>query len=278
MGNSGAEAILRHLETKAAREGNLSRLLEFYRQMLGIQVSVENRLTSFSPTIGDNGTVAARLSQGTPLLDVNDLTTHIDLLEQSFREVAASFAQYPDLFGNIPCLDTALTPGEARAWLESSEMPAMVTGSGIKVEVLQAMLQSAFKPLLSSAARSLLPRVKQETWRRSYCPVCGGCADLAYLDKAGGARWLMCARCDAAWLFQRLECPGCGTQEQDALSYLTDETGRYRLYLCEKCKHYLKAVDLRQGEDEVLLPLERFYTLDLDRQARSLGYKAIGQP
>jgi FdhE protein len=70
-----------------------------------------------------------------------------------------------------------------------------------------------------------------------------------------------------------LQCPYCGTQDQNALAYFTDDKGLYRLYVCEQCKHYLKAIDLRQAEAEVLFPLERFYTVDMDRQAQEQGYK-----
>ena len=114
--------------------------------------------------------------------------------------------------------------------------------------------------------------VDQENWRRGFCPVCGGNPDIAFLDTERGARWLVCSRCDAEWVFQRLQCPYCGCTDQNALAYFTDDKGSYRLYVCEQCKHYLKAIDLRQAEEGVLMPLERLFTLDIDRQAQEDGY------
>ena len=115
----------------------------------------------------------------------------------------------------------------------------------------------------------------QEAWYKRYCPVCGGGPDFAFLDKErDGARWLLCSRCDAQWLFYRLVCPHCGNDDQHSLAYLTDDTGLYRLYVCEKCRRYLKTIDLRKTEAEVLLPLERILTLDLDRQAHESNYTA----
>ncbi|MFC2002485.1 formate dehydrogenase accessory protein FdhE [Chloroflexota bacterium] len=125
---------------------------------------------------------------------------------------------------------------------------------------------------LVSHAKALYGSVNQERWRRGYCPICGSSPDFAYLDKEYGARWLLCSRCDTGWLFQRLECPYCGTQDQNALAYYTDDEGLYRLYICEQCHQYLKAVDLRQAKSEVLLPLERLFTLALDAQAQEAGY------
>jgi FdhE protein len=101
---------------------------------------------------------------------------------------------------------------------------------------------------------------------------------MAFLKRESGARWLLCSRCDTEWLFQRLECPYCGTQEQNALVFFTDEEELYRLYVCERCKCYLKAVDLRKTEAEVLLPLERLYTIDLDTQAVGKGYHSCQKP
>jgi formate dehydrogenase maturation protein FdhE len=49
--------------------------------------------------------------------------------------------------------------------------------------------------------------------------------------------------------------------------------GLYRLYVCEQCHKYIKAVDLRCSEPEVSLPLERIFTLDIDRQAEEKGYR-----
>ncbi len=95
---------------------------------------------------------------------------------------------------------------------------------------------------------------------------------MAFLEKEVGARWLLCSRCDTEWLFQRLECPYCGTNEPNALSFFPDDEGLYRLDVCDQCKCYLKAIDLRKAKDDTLLPLERLYTMDLDRQAKENGY------
>ena len=111
-----------------------------------------------------------------------------------------------------------------------------------------------------------------ERCKRGYCPICGGNPDFAFLDKESGARRLVCCRCDTEWLFQRLECPYCGNQDQNTLAYFTDDNGLYRLYICEQCKQYLKTIDLRQAKDEVMIPLERLFTLGIDAQAQEYGY------
>ncbi len=151
----------------------------------------------------------------------------------------------------------------------------MATAEGVDCELLGSVIAATLKPFLSAYARLLLPEMNQELWRRRYCPICGGRPNFAYLDKERGARWLVCSRCDAEWLFVRLECPYCGTQNQAALAYFTDEEESclYRLYVCGECRTYIKAIDLRRTGSEILLPFERVITLDMDRQAQEAGYK-----
>lgn len=271
MDQATPEDTFNYLEAKETQEGSLPGLLEFYKHLLRIQIEATIGLTLASfPAAIEDGRVDTR-RRGLPLMDPDDLLGHVGLLEQTFQGVARCFAQYPALFGNVSEIEGTLTSAEARTWLESSELPSGLACSGVRPDVLQVIVQSAFQPLLSHYARLLLPRLDQPTWRRNYCPVCAGHADFAFLDKEE-SRWLMCSRCDAAWLFQRLECPSCGTVDQEALSFFTDDEGRYRLYVCEKCKRYLKAVNLRQGDEEVPLQIERLYTLELDVRALQLGY------
>ena len=86
----------------------------------------------------------------------------------------------------------------------------------------------------------------------------------------------MCSRCDAQWHFQRLECPNCGNQDQKSLSYFSDDTEVYRLYVCDKCHTYLKAVDLKKAKKGISLPVERLLTFDMDAQRQQKGYSSLG--
>ena len=51
-----------------------------------------------------------------------------------------------------------------------------------------------------------------------------------------------------------------------------DDSGYYRLQVCDNCKTYLKTLDMRKAAGEVLIPLERILTVEMDRQAREKGY------
>lgn len=140
---------------------------------------------------------------------------------------------------------------------------------------LAAILHASLYPVLASHSVVLQPHIPQEKWHQRFCPICGGKPDLSYLDKETGKRYLVCSRCDAEWAFLRLECPFCGNEDPNSLSYLMSQDEVYRLYLCDMCKRFIKCVDMRKTKEEVLLPLERILTLSLDKQAREMGYLTI---
>ncbi len=273
----GTDDIIRKLEEQKGKEGKLPQLLEFYQKLLQIQSRVGQRIDIPDPG-SINSTINKQIEQGKPLIGFDKLAIDWLLLRDTFGEVVNLFAEYPELFGPMPKElreskpSRVLTKKMVRAWFKGSKLSSSVVGEDINQALLKSLIHASLKPFLVSYSTTLLGLVEQERWRRGYCPICGGNPDFAFLDTERGARWLVCSRCDAEWVFQRLQCPYCSTTDQNTLSYFTDDDGLYRLYVCDQCKHYLKTIDLRPAKSEVLIPLERLLTLDLDRQAQEQGF------
>jgi len=269
--------ILRKLEEWKEKEEVDPKFIEFYQRLLRIQSRAEQRIGIPQLSLSSEA-ISERIEHGLPLIGFDELALDWSLLQDIFVEVTEAFATYPELFGEFPqslkepepC--PPLAKETAKAWFEGARLLSLMEVDEVSEHLLEAIIHATLNPFLVSYSKALLGLVNQERWRRGYCPICGGNPDFAFLDKERGARWLLCSRCDAEWLFQRLECPYCGTQDQDALAYFTDDEGLYRLYVCERCKRYLKALDLRQAKSEVLLPLERLFTFDIDAQAQEYGY------
>jgi len=274
--------ILEKLKKQEKEEGKLPLLLEFYQKILQIQFKAQQRFGT--PVLAlSSETILKRLQNGRPLLRFNELGLDWSLVQDVFARVTAAFARYPQLFSELPeklrkpGAGRLLTRKTAEAWFTGKELPQKIR-DGAGENLLQAMIQATLQPFLVGYARVFIDSIEQESWRRRYCPICGGSPDISFLEKEHGARWLVCSRCDSEWLFQRLQCPYCGNQDQKTLAFFTDEKELYRLYVCEQCQCYLKAIDLRKAGPETLLPLERFYTLDLDAQAREKGYGPYLKP
>ena len=272
------QVIDKILKRLAEAEKPLPSSLEFYRRILAIQSQIKTPdLSGISQE-----KVNRNLVQKKPAITFSDLKIDWENTRKLFDELtkvtveflAPESEEIDELKRSTSDLKTL--EETSKAWFASNTLSDNSTAKNEKFNSLTAsILQAAFYPLLSAYSHQLQSLVPQDSWYQRYCPICGGGPDFSFLDKENdGARWLLCSRCDAQWLFYRLVCPHCGNQEQQKLAYLTDDTGLYRLYVCENCRRYIKTIDLRKTETEVLLPLERILTLDLDRQAHESNYKA----
>jgi len=278
-----AQVIDKIFSRLAEAKKPLPRSLEFYRQILTAQKKVKKPFLLRTLTALKEK-APQRLAQGKPILTFREISVNWTEVQTLFREIAGLSNEYisptPEEIEELNKIgsDLAVLKEAAKTWFAIGTLSrkSVVKNKDIK-PITGSVLQASLHPWLAAYASELLSLVRQESWRKRYCPVCGGGPDFAFLDKKEeGARWLICSRCDAKWLFYRLACPHCGNQDQRTLAYFTDDKSLYRLYVCEKCRRYIKVIDLRQTEAEILLPLERILTLDMDRQAYGLKYKATG--
>ncbi len=266
------DKILKKLDKQEKEEGKLPLLLVFYRRLLGVQDEAYQRLgAAAAKTRLSTEVIAERIRNGIPILRFEDLDLDLPRVREVYGRVAAIFRAYPELFGEIPETATPeLTEKLVKAWYEGTSLPA---GTASEL-LLKTVLQATLNPFLRRYSEALIGLFSGDSWLRRYCPVCGGSPDFAFLDKERGARWLLCSRCDTQWVYKRLECPYCGNQDQNSLAYFTDEKEIYRLYTCQRCQKYLKAIDLRKTEEDIILPLERLLTADMDRQAQEKGFSS----
>lgn len=271
--------IVKRLEKEGKEKGLHPRYSEFYQGLLRIQSEAEQRINIIKPGL-QREAIENRVRRGLPLIRFDELTLDWPLLNDIFAKVIAIFADHPDLFGELPNSLRKLQARKAlpkrlvRAWFKRTKLPSTVAIDNIDdYLLLEAIIHATLQPFLTGYSKALISLINQKEWRREYCPICGGRPDFSFLDKESGARWLICSRCDTEWIFQRLQCPYCGTQDQDALSYFTDNEEIHRLYVCEQCHKYIKAIDLRNTESKIPMLLERILTIDMDSQAQEKGYK-----
>lgn len=271
--------ILKRLDEWEQEEGQLPQLIEVYRRLLIIQREARSRIDV--PKLSLSDTVQERSSQGIPLLSFHELMLDWEQVGNLVLEITDLVTEdSPDAQNEVQALrdiacNAALLEEAVRVWYEGSSLAAIAAAQHVDDQLLSFVLGTTLKPFLSAYSEVLLPLIEQESWHRRYCPICGGKPDFAFLDRERGARWLLCSRCDAEWLFLRLGCPYCGNQKQTSLAYFTNDEGRYRLFVCEECQSYIKAIDMRRAQADVLLSLERVLTLDIDRQAQEAGYKKV---
>ena len=93
--------ILSKLEEQKRKEGTLPRLLEFYQGLLRIQSKAEQRIDASKPSLNSE-TINSRLESGLSLVSFDELTSDWALLPDIFAEALSPFAEYSELFGEIP--------------------------------------------------------------------------------------------------------------------------------------------------------------------------------
>lgn len=277
--------VLDQLHRWEQGQGSLADVARFYRELLEIQnseaasISMENLRSSAD----SSENTSARLSEGQPLVTFDRFRPDWEVVQRMFASVAKWVARDEETAeGGAEGLlaiafDRKLLKEVVGNWYSGRTVQALAKERGLDVELLVAIVSAVTRPFLEAYAAALSEKVDQAAWGRRYCPVCGGKPDFAYLHEDDGARWLVCSRCDSRWRFSRVGCPHCGNDKQDDLSYFAERDGpsKYRLYVCERCRRYIKTVDLRQAGSRVSFPLERLATRAMDRQAVEEGYQAV---
>jgi len=254
---------------------DLSCIVAPYLELFSAQAPAE---ASFSPPSLSKQEVLGRLSRGIPALAPEDFRAEPRALQQLWEEVCAIAARH--FSGLASKLEPILRWPDGRGdgllraatYYLRGEADLLAEEAGLDKSLFHFVLNNALHPFLRRYAAALAPLVNLETWYRPYCPICGGEPDFAALDKPHGARRLLCSRCDFEWPFRRTSCPFCGNDKPEQYLYVPSEDGIYRLYLCDRCRRYLKVIDRRGLVEERMLPVERVLTLPMDRAAREEGY------
>jgi FdhE protein len=137
-------------------------------------------------------------------------------------------------------------------------------------------VENSIKPILEVYADELKEYVDQDTWWRGYCPICGSAPLIAGLREEG-ERFLVCSSCSYEWRFRRLKCPFCENEDHKGLRYFyTEREGKVnRVDVCEKCKTYIKAIDLRELPSDFISFVEDAGTLYMDVLAQTKGYRRL---
>ena len=269
---------VKRLREEAQERGLHSRGIEFYIRLFQLQSEMERRIGPVEPAL-DRKVAEDRVESGVPIIKPGELELDGSLLKEAFSTTLEAYADFADLFSNPSGAEKSYPSRSALKrligeFLDGTRPPRAFAIQGTHGDLLaKAILGATLKPFWVVHSRALIGFVDPKRWRIGTCPVCGGRADFAFLERDDSSRWLVCCCCDAKWLFQRLQCPYCDNRNEDSLSYFTDEKEIYRLYLCERCGTYMKTADLRHMDRDLFLPVERLLTLDLDSQAREKGYK-----
>jgi FdhE protein len=264
------------LEKARTQNPELADFYEFHQRVLRLQHKAKAQIAATLEML-DQKVLRARVRQGLPQLSFAQLPLEAEGFSRLATEITQALGQYdPELAAGTDGLEEidwlSLAGGRfEQGMANEGEEEAL---EETKMGLAETAADLALQPYLEWAAEQVMPHVDQESWKRGYCPVCGGAPDFAVLVEETGARYLLCSRCRSQWLYKRLQCPFCDNTDHTKLLYYPSEDEVYRLYVCQVCKHYLKAIDLRKATHRVVLTVEPLLTVAMDLAAREQGYKA----
>jgi FdhE protein len=268
--------VLRALMAAREKHEELADLLDFYYDLYEVQF--EAKASVPEPEVRDELAARWRLEGGIPQLTFERLGIDPVLFGPLVSRVMGV------LIGHNPQWESKLQDhsseelvGLAREIFETwdtltaprPDADATVDETLVAPSTMLAV-GFAMAPYLQLASEAILPELDLKLWTQGYCPICGGRPNFAVLVREGGARELVCSRCNSLWPYSRLGCPRCGSKEKQ--QYYPSEDGIYRLYVCPDCNRYLKTMDLREVHREVLPPVERLLTVGMDLAAHQEGY------
>lgn len=159
---------------------------------------------------------------------------------------------------------------------EETDAEKLISGSdaAANLDLIDLFAEESLRPELESVAEKYREIIARSNWTEGYCPICGKEPKIGEIrEEEEGKRYLFCHQCGFKWYFHRIKCPFCGNEEQHSLAYFEVEgEERYRVDVCNKCRRYIKTVELLKSSEEPNLDVEDIATLHLDMIAYDEGY------
>lgn len=174
--------------------------------------------------------------------------------------IAERGIDFSNLAGKAVQQDEAFMTEEAVKW-------------GLNPGLFFLVAEHAVRPFIRNAAAALVPFINQEAWLKDICPVCGQKASISKLRHEDGKRVMYCSHCATEWLHRHLVCPQCGNDDHQTIRFFAIEGyDAHQIYICDKCKGYIKTYDEKKGGPLEDLEIEDIKTIYLDMLAEREGY------
>lgn len=257
--------------TNVAEPALYGELVQFFKSINAEKAIYKGKLSmQLQPIVPDRNLATMKLSNGFPLLNIERLAFDYTLMKEYAHQLLALVRE------RLPASAAEII---ATA-LENEDSLKQLVQAALREEALEPipglltfLITEAIHPVLEVYAAQAQDIIKDIFWAWGYCPMCGGDPLLSVLKTEKGGRYLVCSSCATEWRFPRIKCPSCENADHGTLSYFAvGDDIRYRIEVCEECKHYIKAVDLRAAGLVPSYMLEHIKTLHLDIIAQEKGY------
>lgn len=230
--------------------------------------------------------ISGKMEGGLPLIDLAgqkyDLTRpkeyFYSLIAIAEKRIPADAQKFLDVikdeqFDWETIIRASFNPGPEEE--ESLEKEVKTPGEhDDQMDLIDLFIEESLRPELEAIAEQYGALVEKSGWTEGYCPICGKEPKIGEIrESEDGRRYLFCHQCGYKWHFRRIKCPFCGNEEQHSLAYFAVEGEEsHRVDVCNKCRRYIKIIELPKSSEDVNLDVEDITTLHLDMLAYEEGY------
>lgn len=165
-----------------------------------------------------------------------------------------------------------------QSYLEGNiSLPKVILdNSEFNPQVFDFILYNSLKPSIVKSSKIISYDLKEiDQTEHGHCPICGSAPALSLFSKENGSRSLVCNFCWHEWETKRIVCPFCNNNDSKTLGYVAlDNEKGIRADYCDKCKKYIKTIDLREYRKDFYLPLELIASIPFDMKMNEEGFKS----
>jgi FdhE protein len=274
---------LKTIEDYKSANPHYTELLDIMADILILREEYRNSMKNPIFSVEEN-LITKKMEGGLPLIDFTgkeyDLTrpkeyfnSLISIAEKRMPEVAQNII---DIIKSKQFDWEKMIRASFDCKVEETDAQGLLAGREAEenIDLIDLFTEESLRPELEIIAEKYGETVEKSNWSEGYCPICGKEPKIGEIrDEEEGKRYLFCHQCGFKWHFHRIKCPFCGNEEQHSLAYFEVEgEERYRVDVCNKCRRYIKTVELSKSSEEPNLDVEDIATLHLDMIAYDEGY------
>ena len=266
---------LKTIEAYKTTSPHYVELLDILGDILILREEYRQNMTDVFSAV-DESLIDKKMAGGLPLIDFS--SGHLDLSKPKEYFLALLNVAEKRVPGETAALAEKIKDGSFdfeklvlnSFYMQEDEPPIDMEEDFF--DLVELFLEESLRPSLEVVAQKYTDRIARSGWSEGYCPICGKEPKIGQIRGEDG-RFLFCNQCGFEWHYLRIKCPFCGNEEQHSLAYFAVEgEERYRVDVCNKCRRYIKMVDLPNANEEVDLDVEDIATLHLDMIAFDEGY------
>ena len=257
-------------------------MLDLYEKIFIAQENAR-RIIKLPDFIIPEETLSVKLKEKFPLVDISQFPIDHKVSGELFDEICdiltAEENELSDAVKKITALSSVNKIDKVSlfsSFLKEDESAYNEIEDKFRIDkqILGFVIYNALRPSISLFSEKISVYLKDlNEWGKGYCPVCGSAPEISVFED-NGKRLLACGFCGHKWDSKRIYCPFCENADHETLKYYDIEgEEEYRVDLCEKCKKFIRTIDIKKTTRKIYLPLESKSTPYLDLKFGKMGYR-----